>query len=105
MFKKTSSRNTETIKIKKTPMDFKSDIENDAVVWGVDPGVTNVFTAVDSSSCNKPERIRLTSSKEYYHLCGFNTASREREEHRKIYPEDSSLLLGLPTLKTPDITK
>jgi hypothetical protein len=46
-------------------------------VWAVDPGKTDVFVAVDSSSTN-PHRVRKTSTKEYYDLCGFNQATNKR---------------------------
>jgi hypothetical protein len=37
----------------------------------------DVFVAVDSSSTN-PHRVRKTSTKEYFDMCGFNQATNKR---------------------------
>ncbi|CEI98566.1 hypothetical protein RMCBS344292_12672 [Rhizopus microsporus] len=50
-----------------------ADIVDDAEIWAVYPGISTIFTAVDST---EHKRIRTTSLEEYYHLCGYNLAIR-----------------------------
>jgi len=47
-------------------------------VWGVDPGVTDVFVAVDGNGDERYE-IRRTSTKDFYHLSGWNRARGTEE--------------------------
>ncbi|CEG65139.1 hypothetical protein RMATCC62417_01990 [Rhizopus microsporus] len=49
----------------KTTKDF-ADIVDDAEIWAVDPGISTIFTAVEST---EHEHVRTTSLEEYYHLC------------------------------------
>ncbi|CEI95043.1 hypothetical protein RMCBS344292_09244 [Rhizopus microsporus] len=77
MFKKTVSIQDEPRREPKTPKDFV-DIVDDAEIWAVDPGISTIFTAVDST---EHERVRTTSLEEYYHLCGYNLATRRQKEH------------------------
>ncbi|CEG79937.1 hypothetical protein RMATCC62417_14342 [Rhizopus microsporus] len=72
MFKKIVSIQDEPRREPKTPKDF-ADIVDDAEIWVVDPDISIIFTAVDST---EHERIRTTSLEEYYHLCGYNLATR-----------------------------
>ncbi|CEP09647.1 hypothetical protein [Parasitella parasitica] len=73
-----------------TATDFCVDINNDHVlIWGVDPGVTDIYTAADSGDVSKKERIRRTSCKEYYHMCGFNLAKQKRMQHQNNNRQDS----------------
>jgi hypothetical protein len=44
---------------------------------GADPGVPDIFTADDSAFSSSKERIRKTSTKEYYHMYGFNLVAQE----------------------------
>ncbi|CAO3682968.1 unnamed protein product [Umbelopsis ramanniana] len=63
----------------KTPAHYRNWVlhgENRSTVWGVDPGKTDIFVAVDGSSSNR-HRIR-TSNSEYYDLGGFNRATSKR---------------------------
>ncbi|CEP12889.1 hypothetical protein [Parasitella parasitica] len=61
-----------------TAADFCEDTKNNHVlIWGVDRGVTDIYTAADSGDASKKERIRRTSSKEYYLMCGFNLARQK----------------------------
>ncbi|CEP17416.1 hypothetical protein [Parasitella parasitica] len=46
------------------------------IIWGVDPGFTDIYTAADSGD----ERIRRTSNKEYCHMCGFNLPHATSEQ-------------------------
>ncbi|KAG1211636.1 hypothetical protein G6F69_004417 [Rhizopus microsporus] len=57
IFKKTVVIHDESTKAPKTPKDFV-DIVDDAKIWAVDPGISTIFTAVDST---EHERIRTTS--------------------------------------------
>ena len=57
IFKKTVVIHDESTKAPKTPKDFV-DIVDDAKIWAVDPGISTIFTAVDST---EHERIRATS--------------------------------------------
>jgi hypothetical protein len=62
-----------------TPADFHTSIrdnEDKITVWGVYPGVTDMFVAVDSSDYE--HRIRKASTREYYDLCGYNIATETR---------------------------
>jgi hypothetical protein len=64
----------------KTPAHFKNWILHGryrSTIWSVDPGKTDVFVAIDGSSTN-PHRVRKTSTKEYYDLCGFNQTTNKR---------------------------
>ncbi|ORE08773.1 hypothetical protein BCV72DRAFT_303445 [Rhizopus microsporus var. microsporus] len=56
----------------KASKDF-ADIVDDAEIWAVDPGISTIFTAVDST---EHERIRTTSLEEYYHLYEFKYISK-----------------------------
>jgi hypothetical protein len=50
---------------------------------------------------NERNRIRKCSAKEYYHLCGFNAATRQREKYRRMAkPEIRDLIDGIPSLRT-----
>ncbi|CEG63410.1 hypothetical protein RMATCC62417_00555 [Rhizopus microsporus] len=83
MFKKIVSIQDEPRRELKTPKDFV-DIVDDAEIWAVDPGISTIFTAVDST---EHERVRTTSLEEYYHLCG-----------------EFKYINELPTLKTANFT-
>ena len=50
------------------------NLQNDRL-WGVDPGVTDVFVASDSNQ-GKHE-ITCTSTKEYHHMCGYNRSNQK----------------------------
>ncbi|CEI97429.1 hypothetical protein RMCBS344292_11561 [Rhizopus microsporus] len=84
MFKKTVSIQGEPRKEPKTPKDF-ADIVDDAEIWAVDPGISTIFTAVDST---EHERVRTTSLEVYYHLCGYNLATRRRKEHQECHLDE-----------------
>ncbi|KAG1175000.1 hypothetical protein G6F70_000727 [Rhizopus microsporus] len=100
MFKKTVSIQDEPKREPKTPKDF-ADIIDDAEIWAVDPGISTIFTAVDST---EHERIRIISLEEYYHLCGYNLATRRRKEHQECHLDEFKYIGELPTLKTANLT-
>ncbi|KAG1048898.1 hypothetical protein G6F43_008743 [Rhizopus delemar] len=60
-----------------------------ALVRGIDPGVTDIFTAVDSGFSSLNARIRKASIKEYHHICGLNLATQRRMQHQQYNQEDS----------------
>ncbi|PHZ09576.1 uncharacterized protein RHIMIDRAFT_240696 [Rhizopus microsporus ATCC 52813] len=84
----------------KTPKDF-ADIVGDTEIWVVDPGISAIFTAVDST---EHERVRTTSLEEYYHLCGYSLATRRREEHQEYHLDEFKYISELPTLKPVNLT-
>ncbi|CEG82028.1 hypothetical protein RMATCC62417_16158 [Rhizopus microsporus] len=100
MFKKTVSIQYEPRREPKTLKD-SAGIVNDAEIWAVDPGISTIFTAVDST---EHERIRTTSLEEYYHLCGYNLATRRRKEHQECHLGEFKYISELPTLKTVNLT-
>jgi hypothetical protein len=72
-------------------------------IWGVDPGVTDIFVAADPTGEGQ-HRIRRTSSKEYYHECGYNKASEKRRRWEVEEGEAwKQLVTGMPTLKTTNL--
>ncbi|CEG81449.1 hypothetical protein RMATCC62417_15653 [Rhizopus microsporus] len=97
--KKTVAIHNEPRREPKTPKDF-ADIVDDAEIWVVDPGISTIFTAVDST---EHERIRTTSLEEYYHLCGYNLATRRRKEHQECHLDEFKYISELSTLKTADL--
>ncbi|KAG2206160.1 hypothetical protein INT47_003809 [Mucor saturninus] len=87
-----------SIALKSNPTDFVSDIRNGCTVWGVDPGIIDLITTVDSSE--DKERQRTTSLDEYYHLCGYNRATFQRHKHQSQNESVFQLISQLPSLKT-----
>ena len=83
------------------PADLK-DLLGKAILWGVDPGVTDVFVAVDGA-CDEPHRVRRIRTKEYYSICGYNKAAQKRQEFVAKDPEAKTLIDGIPSLKTADL--
>lgn len=65
--------NTDKVQNALTPKAFVEKIKNnETLVWGVDSG-----------SLSSKERIRKTSIKECYHMCGFNLAIKEHMRLQK----------------------
>ena len=70
-------------------------------MWGVDPGATDMFTASDGCYTAIPHRVRSTSTKEYYDLCGFNVASQVRKRWKDAAPENTIKVIDeIPSIKT-----
>ncbi|KAG0165146.1 hypothetical protein DFQ30_008913 [Apophysomyces sp. BC1015] len=84
-----------------TPADIK-DKYHDAVIWGVDPGVSSLFVATDGVG-DTPHRVCTTTTKEYYSLCGFNHATRVRNSYLAKEPETKAIIDKTPSLKTVDL--
>lgn len=74
-----------------------------ALVRGIDPGVTDIFTAVGSGFSSLNGRIKKASIKEYHHICGLNLATQRRMQHQQYNQEDVRFISKSPTLKTPDL--
>jgi hypothetical protein len=70
-------------------------------IWGVDTGVNDVFVAADDTN-EDPHRYRKLSSKEYYHLCGFNKATEKRRRWKLEGDFWKQLFDDMPTVKTAD---
>ncbi|CEP08037.1 hypothetical protein [Parasitella parasitica] len=61
-----------------TAADFCEDIKNNQVlIWGVDSGVTDIYTVADSGDASEKGKIRSTSSKEYHHIPFFSHTGEE----------------------------
>lgn len=90
----------------KTPENFRNWVvhgSHRSTIWGVDPGVTDLFVAADGSGTN-PHRYRKTSTKEYYDLCNFNISKEKREQFRKqASPELIEVIDGIESLKTANM--
>lgn len=92
-----------------TPADFKDWLEyrgDGVTIWGVDPGVTDMFVAVDDGASLEDTdacRIRKTSTKEYYDLCGYNVASEKRSRWKREDAETASVIDKIPSFKTTNL--
>ncbi|KAG1065446.1 hypothetical protein G6F42_026827 [Rhizopus arrhizus] len=84
----------------KQPEDFLEDIENGCEIWGVDPGIATLVTAVDTSG-----RQRTTSLEEYYHLCGYNDANSIRKKHQEQHKAQFLKISNLSSLKTSNMAE
>jgi DNA-dependent RNA polymerase auxiliary subunit epsilon len=87
IFKKKSNKtssSTDKVQNVLTPKVFAEEImKNEALVLGVDSSITDAFIAVNSSSSSSKEKIRKTLTKQYYHICGFNLATKVRMQHQQ----------------------
>ena len=87
----------------KTPAQYRNWLlhgNHRCTIWGIDPGVTDLFVAADGSSTNS-HRFRSTSTKEYYHLCGFNRAKELRQQFRQQTSQELlDIIDNLESLKT-----
>jgi hypothetical protein len=84
----------------KNPSDFIGDIRNGCDIWGIDPSVSTILTAIDASG-----RQRTTSLDEYYHLCGYNNANFIRKKHQEQHTAQFLKISNLNSLKTSNITE
>ena len=92
------------LKLDTKPDEYKEWLtSNDTrvTVWGVDPGATDMFTASDGCYTDIPHRIRSTSTKEYYDLCGFNVATERRKRWKDAASENINKIIDeIPTIKS-----
>lgn len=70
----------------------------DSIVWGIDPGLHSVFTAVDQQGT-----IRTTSANEYYQRSGNTTFRNSLQRLQQQQPDDHAFVEALPTLKTSNL--
>jgi hypothetical protein len=80
--------------LSQTPASFENWVEHGdlrAIVWGVDPGVTDVFVAADGIT-KEESRFRKCSSKEYYSICGFKDARRKSQVFKTSRTQNSGNL-------------
>ncbi|EIE83935.1 hypothetical protein G6F46_008549 [Rhizopus delemar] len=83
------SPNTDKVQNALTSKDFVEEIKsNEALVWGIDQDVTDIFTVGGSGSSSSKERIKKTSAKEYYHMRGLNLTTQECTQHHQHNQED-----------------
>jgi hypothetical protein len=95
------------VKIDVEPADFNNLLQNNpdgTTRWAVDPGITDAFMAVDGDM-HGTHRIRKTSTKEYYDLCGYNVATAVRAAWRESTDANTiSVIDSIPTMKTSQLT-
>lgn len=84
-------------------MDFKNDIENGAVVWGVDPGVTSIFRAIHAFFNKEAKRVSKTITKGYYCSCGFKRQAQKLKWYNLKHVDDSHLISTLAILRISNI--
>lgn len=93
-----------TLKIQTKTDDYQQWLNSTdprVTIWGVDPGATYMFTASDGCYTATPNRIRSTSTKEYYDLCGFNVATERRRRWKDAAPENTIKVIDeIPTVKS-----
>ena len=93
-----------TTTIEKSPADIRLDLTKDRL-WGVDPGITDVFVAADGNG-DESHEVRKTSTKEFYHISGWNKARELEEKWKKeASPELRAILDHMPSAKTTNISK
>jgi hypothetical protein len=84
------------------PTDIAKETELDnAIVWGVDPGVRDVFVASDGDELAR-HRIRKTSTSEYYQMAGFNSAKIKRSKYDRSHRDARNVVAQTPSTKTTD---
>jgi len=81
-----------------TMADVGLDLTRDRL-WGVDPGVTDAFVAVDGSN-DMTHEVRKTSTREFYHLAGWNRGTRQGQKWKKASPGIQVIENGMPSPKT-----
>jgi hypothetical protein len=89
-----------------TPASIRNDIGNlsEAVVWGVDPGIREVFVASDGTAKEK-HRLRRTSTAEYYQLAGFKKYVITHSKYGALHPQERTIVANSPTLKISSTTQ
>ncbi|KAI8645950.1 hypothetical protein BD408DRAFT_429113 [Parasitella parasitica] len=89
-----------------TPADIATEIDlNTATIWGLDPGIRDVFIASDgvgtgASQDRQRHRIRKTSLGEYYQLFGFKSAIIKRAKHDQANADACRLISNTPSTRT-----
>jgi hypothetical protein len=71
----------------------------DAIVWGVDPGLRDIFVACDEGP-EKEHRVRNTSTPEYYHLLGSDARMILHGKLKHSRPDQARIISQTPSFKT-----
>ena len=82
----------------KMMVDIDLDLSRDQL-WGVDPGITNVFVATDGSGDDSHE-IQKMLTKEFYHISGWIKATHQCQRLKKANPAIQAIEDGMSTSKT-----
>ncbi|GAA5805701.1 hypothetical protein HPULCUR_011225 [Helicostylum pulchrum] len=83
-----------------TPSDVSLKVDlSSATVWGVDPGLRDVFVAADGSDIES-HIIRITTTNEYYQLAGFKKARITRGKIARGDAEERAIISARSSLKT-----
>ena len=82
--------------------DIDLDLSRDQL-WGVDPGITNVFVAMDGSG-NVPHKIQKMSMKEFYHISGWIKATYQRQWLKKVNLAIQAIEDDMPSSKMTSTT-
>ncbi|KAI9469933.1 MAG: hypothetical protein EXX96DRAFT_644677 [Benjaminiella poitrasii] len=83
-------------------MDIAAKVEltsENTTVWGVYPGLKDVYIGSDGSSNNR-HRDRKTSQSEYYDICGYNRTTKRRKAYDEQHVDTVNIINRIPTLKT-----
>lgn len=86
------------------PADINSKFLKEATIWGVDPGLTDIFVAADGST-DEWHRIRSVSAKEYYDMCGFNKAAESRKKFGEHDPKTKKIVDSIPWAKIASLER
>jgi hypothetical protein len=76
------------------------DLDKDRL-WAVDPGITDIFVACDNNQGQ--HEIRKTSSKEYYHMCGFNLSNQKIAMWKRQNQDIAIIEKNMPSAKTSNL--
>ncbi len=81
--------------------DIDLDLQHDRL-WGVDPGMTDMFVAADGHEDERHD-VRKTSTREFYHMAGWNKAKRLEEKWKTENAGIQAILAGMPSAKTTSV--
>ncbi|GAA5814013.1 hypothetical protein MFLAVUS_007503 [Mucor flavus] len=86
-----------------TPSDVSLKVDlSSATVWGVGPGLRDVFVAADGSHLER-HKIRRVTTKEYYQLAGFKKARITRGKISRGDAEERAIISARSSLKTSSL--
>ena len=90
------------IMLEKIMIDIGLDLTRDHV-WGVDPGLTDVFVATDGSGDDSHEIWKM-STKEFYHISGWIKATHQCQQLKKANLAIQAIEDRMPSSKTASTT-
>ena len=73
--------------------------------WAADPGLTNIYSAVDGHGDEEPHQYRKFSAKEFYHLAGFDITNDKIAKYRLDEEGLVKIESKMPSPKTTSLTK